>query len=352
MTAPDPAPTDARRAEDRSARIAVTVFPLLVLAAALVGFLAPTAAKTLLPQVNLFLGIIMFGMGLTLTLPDFGLVARRPLPVLLGVVAQYAIMPLLGLGVAVVLQLPPELAAGVILVGSTPGGTSSNVVSYLARADTALSVAMTSVSTLLAPLLTPLLTLWLAGQYMAVDGGAMAKSIVNIVLLPVLGGLVVRLLLRRVVDRVLPALPWVSVVFIALVVAAVVGVVLLALLGTMAAIAVPAYKQYVLRSQVAEALAELGPRKVRIVEFVDETGRCPVNDDAGFGPAGRLAGRRIGSVRVGRFDNGHCGLEARLDLPGKALHDAALWLDYDAASGRWECSSDADDRYLPASCRG
>ena len=122
-------------------------------------FLAPTAAKTLLPQVNLFLGIIMFGMGLTLTLPDFGLVARRPLPVLLGVVAQYAIMPLLGLGVAVVLQLPPELAAGVILVGSTPGGTSSNVVSYLARADTALSVAMTSVSTLLAPLLTPLLTL-------------------------------------------------------------------------------------------------------------------------------------------------------------------------------------------------
>ena len=223
MTAPDPAPTDARRAEDRSARIAVTVFPLLVLAAALVGFLAPTAAKTLLPQVNLFLGIIMFGMGLTLTLPDFGLVARRPLPVLLGVVAQYAIMPLLGLGVAVVLQLPPELAAGVILVGSAPGGTSSNVVSYLARADTALSVAMTSVSTLLAPLLTPLLTLWLAGQYMAVDGGAMAKSIVNIVLLPVLGGLVVRLLLRRVVDRVLPALPWVSVVFIALVVTAVVG---------------------------------------------------------------------------------------------------------------------------------
>ena len=136
------------------------------------------------------------------------------------------------------------------------------------------------------------------------------------------------------------------------VVAAVVGVVLLALLGTMAAIAVPAYKQYVLRSQVAEALVELAPLKGRIVEFVDENGRCPVNDDAGFGPAGRLAGRRIGSVRVGRFDNGHCGLEARLDLPGKALHDAALWLDYDAASGRWECSSDADDRYLPASCRG
>lgn len=187
------------------------------------GFLAPETAKTLLPQVNLFLGIIMFGMGLTLTLPDFALVAKRPLPVLLGVVAQYAIMPLLGLAVALLLRLPPELAAGVILVGSAPGGTSSNVISYLARADTALSVAMTSVSTLLAPLLTPLLTLWLAGQYMAVDGAAMAASIVTIVLLPVLGGLVVRLLLHRLVDRLLPALPWVSVVFIALVVAAVVG---------------------------------------------------------------------------------------------------------------------------------
>lgn len=139
---------------------------------------------------------------------------------------------------------------------------------------------------------------------------------------------------------------------LAAVVAAVVGVVLLALLGAMAAIAVPAYKQYVLRSQVAEALAELGPLKVRIVEFVDETGRCPVNDDAGFGPAERLGSRHTGRVRVGRFDNGHCGLEARLDLPGTALHDAALWLDYDAASGHWECSSDADDRYLPASCRG
>ena len=214
---------DSRQAEDRSARIAVTVFPLLILAAALVGFLAPETAKTLLPQVNLFLGIIMFGMGLTLTLPDFALVAKRPLPVLLGVVAQYAIMPLLGLAVALLLRLPPELAAGVILVGSAPGGTSSNVISYLARADTALSVAMTSVSTLLAPLLTPLLTLWLAGQYMVVDGAAMAASIVTIVLLPVLGGLVVRLLLHRLVDRVLPALPWVSVVFIALVVAAVVG---------------------------------------------------------------------------------------------------------------------------------
>ncbi len=165
----------------------------------------------------------MFGMGLTLTLPDFKLVATRPLPVLLGVVAQYAVMPLLGFAISYALQLPAELAAGVILVGCAPGGTSSNVVTYLAKGDTALSVAMTSVSTLLAPLLTPLLTLWLAGQYLPVDGLGMATSILQVVLLPVAAGLVVRLLLPRLVDRALPVLPWVSVVAITLVVVAVVS---------------------------------------------------------------------------------------------------------------------------------
>ena len=151
-------------AEDRSARIAVTLFPVLILVGAAVAFASPDTFTPLGAAITPLLGIIMFGMGLTLTLPDFRLVATRPLPVLLGVLAQYGVMPLLGLGVALALQLPAELAAGVILVGCAPGGTSSNVVTYLAKGDTALSVAMTSVSTLLAPLLTPVLTLWLAGQ--------------------------------------------------------------------------------------------------------------------------------------------------------------------------------------------
>lgn len=216
------APASSAR-EDRSARIAVTVFPLLVLAAALIGFLLPDVTSRLKPTVNTMLAVIMFGMGLTLRPRDFALVARRPLPVLIGVVAQYLIMPLLGLGISMLLQLPPELAAGVILVGCAPGGTSSNVISYLARADTALSVAMTTISTLLAPLLTPLLALMLAGTYMPVDGAAMGLSIVKIVLLPVIVGLVLRLLLSRAVDAVLPVLPWISVLAISLVVAAVVG---------------------------------------------------------------------------------------------------------------------------------
>ncbi|MFH5820966.1 bile acid:sodium symporter family protein [Georgenia sp. AZ-5] len=210
-------------AADRSARLAVTVFPLLILAGAAIAFLTPGTFAPMGSWINPLLGIIMFGMGLTLTVPDFKLVASRPLPVLLGVVAQYSIMPLLGLGVAWVLRLPPELAAGVILVGCTPGGTSSNVVTYLAKGDTALSVTMTSVSTLLAPLLTPVLTLWLAGTYMPVDGPAMALSILQIVLVPVALGLVVRLALPALVNRALPILPWLSVVAITMVVIAVVS---------------------------------------------------------------------------------------------------------------------------------
>ncbi|WP_394216605.1 bile acid:sodium symporter family protein [Brachybacterium vulturis] len=216
-------PSSSLSPEDRSARIAVTVFPVLILAAAVFAFFVPSAGQALAPFTAIFLGIIMFAMGLTLTVPDFALVARRPLPVLIGIVAQYLIMPLIGLGIALLLQLPPELAVGVILVGSAPGGTSSNVIAYLAKADTALSVTMTSISTLLAPLLTPLLTLWLAGSYLPVDAGAMAMSIVKMVLVPVLGGLVVRLLLSRLVDTVLPALPWVSVAGISLVIIAVVS---------------------------------------------------------------------------------------------------------------------------------
>lgn len=209
--------------EDRSARIAVTVFPILILLAAAFGYFASPTAKTLGPWVNTLLGIIMFGMGLSLTVADFKLVLARPIPILLGVIAQYGIMPIVGFLVAWALRLPPDLAAGVILVGCAPGGTASNVVSYLAKADTALSVAMTTCSTLLAPVLTPLLTLWLAGRYMPVDGGAMAISILQIVLVPVLAGLLIRLFLPRIVDRILPVLPWISVVAISMVVAAVVG---------------------------------------------------------------------------------------------------------------------------------
>ncbi|MEE2570679.1 bile acid:sodium symporter family protein [Pseudarthrobacter sp. J64] len=213
----------AAAAEERSARIAVTLFPILILAGGAVALATPSSFTGLAPWINPLLGVIMFGMGLTLTPPDFAVIAKRPIPVVIGVIAQYAVMPLLGWLIAAALGLPPALAAGVILVGCCPGGTASNVVSYLARGDVALSVAMTTVSTLLAPLLTPVLALWLAGQYMPVDAGSMAWSIVQIVLFPVLLGLVVRVFLPRLVTKALPALPWVSVIAITLVVIAVVS---------------------------------------------------------------------------------------------------------------------------------
>lgn len=215
--------TTATAAEERSARVAVTLFPILILAGGAVALAAPTAFTGLAAWTSPLLGIIMFGMGLTLTPPDFAIIAKRPIPVVIGVVAQYAIMPFLGWLIAVALQLPPALAAGVILVGCCPGGTASNVVSYLAKGDVALSVAMTTVSTLLAPLLTPVLALWLAGQYMPVDAGSMAWSIVQIVLFPVLLGLVIRRFLPGLVTKALPALPWISVIAITLVVVAVVS---------------------------------------------------------------------------------------------------------------------------------
>jgi bile acid:Na+ symporter, BASS family len=167
--------------------------------------------------------VIMLGMGMTLRVGDFAIVARRPWALLVGVAAQYVVMPGLAWVLTQALDLPAAVAAGVILVGAAPGGTASNVMVYLAKGDTALSVAMTSVSTLLAPLLTPLLVLWLAGQYLPVDAGGLFVSIVQIVVVPVLLGLVLRMLVPRAVEAILPALPLVSVAGIAAVVVVVVA---------------------------------------------------------------------------------------------------------------------------------
>ena len=215
--------TPAADPAERAAYTAVVVFPLLVLAGGAAGYFFAPAVHQAAGWVNPLLGVVMFGMGLTLRPVDFALVARRPVPILVGVAAQYVLMPMLAVFVSWVLHLPPEIAAGVILVGCAPGGTASNVVSYLARGDVAVSVTMTSVSTLLAPLLTPVLTLWLAGQYLPVDSASMARSILVIVLVPVLAGLLVRLVLPGVVDRLLPVLPWLSVAVIAVIVAIVVS---------------------------------------------------------------------------------------------------------------------------------
>jgi BASS family bile acid:Na+ symporter len=213
----------ALAAEAKIARVAVTVFPLLVLAAGVAGFLLPGAFQPLGPAVPYLLGIIMFCMGLTLTPPDFAAVARRPWAVVLGIVAHYVIMPGAGWLIATVLQLEPALAVGLILVGCAPSGTASNVMAFLAKGDVALSVAVASVSTLIAPIVTPVLVLFLAGSFLSIDAGAMVLDIVKTVLLPVIAGLMARLFLKNLVAKALQALPWASAVVISLIVAVVVA---------------------------------------------------------------------------------------------------------------------------------
>ncbi|MEV6263535.1 bile acid:sodium symporter family protein [Streptomyces sp. NPDC051784] len=214
---------DQTGSDDKAARRAVTVFPVLVLAAGVAGLVTPGTFDGWAESVPYLLGIVMFCMGLTMTPLDFRGVARRPWAVAIGLVAHYVIMPGLGWAIAHLLGLPPQLAAGLILVGCAPSGTASNVVTFLARGDVALSVSVATVSTLVAPLVTPPLTLLLAGAYLPVDAGSMITDILKTVLLPVLGGLVVRLLAGRLVDRVLGFMPWLSSLAIAAIVCAVVA---------------------------------------------------------------------------------------------------------------------------------
>lgn len=161
--------------------------------------------------ITYFLMVIMFAMGLTLTIPDFQEIARRPWPVFIGVVGQFVIMPLCAIGVAKLLGLHPALAVGLLMLGSVPGGTSSNVIAYLSRGDVALSVAMTSVSTLLSPIVTPLLMLALAGEDIAIDGVGMALTLAQTVLVPVVGGLILRCIFDTMIAKITPILPWVSI---------------------------------------------------------------------------------------------------------------------------------------------
>lgn len=173
--------------------------------------------------INPMLGVIMFGMGLTLSPQDFRIVFSRPKDIIIGCLAQFTIMPLLALGLSWAFALPKELALGVILVGCCPGGTASNVITYLAKGDLALSVGMTATSTLIAPLITPLLVWLLAGTMVEVDTIGMLLSIVYVVIAPIAVGLVFQRYLPKFTKSIVPYLPAFSSVVIAFVVGIVVS---------------------------------------------------------------------------------------------------------------------------------
>lgn len=208
----------------RFSRFVGNTFAIWVLAAAVLAFLAPDQFRWIAPYIVPLLGIIMFGMGLTLSKQDFSEVFRRPRDVAIGVLGQFLIMPGLAWGLCTALQLPPEIAVGVILVGCCPGGTASNVMAFLARGDVALSVTITSVSTLLAPIVTPGLVYLLASEWLDINAAALFVSIVKMVILPIGAGLILKALLRERVSATVQVLPLVSVVAIVAIVAAVVAV--------------------------------------------------------------------------------------------------------------------------------
>lgn len=173
---------------------------------------------------SLLLGIVMFGMGTTLNLQDFALVLKRPVDVFIGACAQFLIMPSLAYIIASAFDLDPALTAGVVLVGTCPGGTSSNVITFMSKGDVALSVTMTSVSTLLSPILTPFITYQIIGERIAFDPVGMFWSIVQIVIVPICLGLAVKSFLPRVAEASEDYLPAISGIAISLIIAGVIAV--------------------------------------------------------------------------------------------------------------------------------
>ena len=183
----------------------------LVLLSALLALAFPGAFIGISPKViNPMLGLIMFGMGMSLRIEDFKMVFSRPRDITVGCVAQFTVMPLLAWGLSRLFALDDALTVGVMLVGCCPGGTASNVITYLAKGDLALSVGMTATSTVLAPVLTPLLVWLLVGQTVNVDVAGMLLSILWVVILPIVAGLLVKWLWPRFSQQATAYLPAVS----------------------------------------------------------------------------------------------------------------------------------------------
>lgn len=203
--------------------IAGKYFAVWVILTSVIAFMFPEPFLGLGGYITILLGVVMFGMGLTLKAVDFKIVFTKPIPVIIGVCAQFIIMPSVAFILAKLMSLPAELAAGLVLLGCVPGGTASNVMVYLAKGNVPLSIAMTSVSTLLAPIMTPLLLLLLAGQWMPVDPVAMFTSIVQVIILPIILGIAIKKFFPVAVEKSLTILPLISVAAIITIVSAVVS---------------------------------------------------------------------------------------------------------------------------------
>lgn len=208
----------------RSRDFVIKYMAVIVLVIALMALFVPRTAMWIeLSWINYLLMMVMFGMGLTLKPESFILVFKRPKDILCGVFAQYTIMPLLALCLSRLFGLDAALTAGVILVGTCPGGTASNVITYFAKGDIALSVTMTSVNTLLSPILTPLITYLLLKTTVDVNMTSMLIAIVNVILIPIVFGFIINRFFAHITQKMVDLLPVVSVVAICMIVATVVA---------------------------------------------------------------------------------------------------------------------------------
>ena len=198
-------------------------FALWVVATGVFGFLFPEVFVLAGSWVPFLLGIVMFGMGLTLTTSDFREIFSRPKDVIIGIIAQFTIMPISAFVLCKAFDLPPDLAVGLMLLGCCPGGTASNVVTFLARGDVALSVTITSCTTLMAPVVTPALMYAFASEWLSIDPTAMFLSIGQVILVPIGAGVLIHRIFGDRVENVTCALPLISVTAIVIIIAAVVA---------------------------------------------------------------------------------------------------------------------------------
>ncbi|QBQ55132.1 bile acid:sodium symporter family protein [Nitrosococcus wardiae] len=201
-----------------------TLFPFLALLGAGLAYQSPEPWVSLKPAIVPLLGLIMLAMGMTLKANDFVLIFKQPKIVAVGVLLQFLLMPLIAWIISALFGLPPYLAAGMILLGCSPGGTASNVVCYLARGDVALSITLTATSTLLSVFATPFLTWLYVGQKIPVPVTDMLQSILTIVLLPVTLGLIMNTFFGQRLGKLTDIFPVLSVFAIVLIVAIIVAI--------------------------------------------------------------------------------------------------------------------------------
>lgn len=244
-------------------------FVIIILLTVLISFFYPNTFKWVMGNIygtntiNILLGIILFGMGTTLKADNFINVFKRPKEVLIGISTQYIIMPLLALSLAKIFSLNEALTIGLILVGTVPGGTASDVITFLAKGDLALSVTLTAVSTIISPIITPLITLLLIGNSIAFNPIDMFISIVEIVILPIALGLFINYKIPRFTEKLKTYLPAISSIAICIIIGGVLGTNKEAIMTTSEIIIVVIILQYMLSMTIGLIVSYLSGMKFK-----------------------------------------------------------------------------------------